>query len=86
MMNKDFEKGSILEFDTIGNIVVLGTCETDKLYILACVLKEEDNIMKADLANLILLKKEDDELYTETNEEVIKDVFPKILKKENIEL
>lgn len=88
-MNKDFVKGSILEFNTIGTIVVIGNIEKEeKLYILACPLKNRNaKVIEADLRKMFLLKKErDNEIYTETDAKVIEDIVPEILKKEKIDL
>ena len=88
-MNKDFKKGSILEFNKrLGTIIVLGNIEYDKYgYILACpLIKKEDRVVEADLTKMILLKEDNNELYVEKDYNTIESVVPEILKKENINL
>jgi len=88
-MNKDFEKGSILEFNTIGTIIVLGNLKYEEyLYVLVCPLKNKTNkVIESDLTKMILLKKgKDNELYTETDSKIIENIVPQILKKEKINL
>ena len=88
-MNKDFKKGSILEFNKrLGTIIVLGNLEQDKYgYILACpLIKKENSVVEADLTKMILLKEDNNELYVEKDYNTIESVVPEILKNEDINL
>lgn len=87
-MNNDFEKGNILEFDRIGTTIVLGNIEYDSsLYALVCPFtNNKDGKIKADLKKLILLKNEKNDVQAVTNYNIISNVVPQILKKENINL
>lgn len=88
-MNKDFEKGSILEFnENIGTIIVLGNLEYEgNLYILVCpIRKKENDVIESDMTKMILFKEEDNELYTEIDSKIIGNVVPEILKREKINL
>ena len=82
-MNKDFEKGNILQFNKkLGTIIVLGNYKNENSqYILACPLRKMNGkIVEADLTKTILLKEENNEIYVETDYKTIEDAVPKILK------